>query len=96
MIKQIREWFNSYPDTIKAVNYLTNYINYNFTNNHDPEFTKFGKGQLRFLVQSRWQLSDKQVDKVIKITLSNIVTNTKSGFMVTKNAIYLAAGYSVR
>ena len=90
MVRQIREWFNSYANMTHAVHYLTNHINYHLINNRDTEFIKLSKMQLRFLVIARWGLSDKQINKVVNLACNNAVSSSKASLMVTRSAIYLA------
>ena len=92
MRKQIKAFFQQYIDMADAVNYLTHHMSYYFINVCDKEYTMFGKAQLRFLVSAKVdKLSDKQIDKVIKIALQNVIANNKANYMVTHNAIYLSA-----
>ena len=92
MIKQIKAWLQNYTDMTHAAHYLSNHITYSLNNTSDTEYVKFNKSQLRFIVISKWNLSQKQIDKVINLACNSVMEAKaqKSNFMVTKSAIFLA------
>ena len=92
MIKQIKDWLQNYADMTHAAHYLSNHITYSLNNTRDTEYVKFNKSQLRFIVISKWNLSQKQINKVINLACNSVMgaKPQKTNFMVTKNSIYVA------
>ena len=94
MMKLIKKFFKKYDDMDAAIDYLTTYIKYHVlntykVNRYNDNLAILGKQQLHYLISNQVNLTNKQINKVIDMTIKNIIVQTKIHFIITDSTIYV-------